>query len=167
MQRARVFLQIEAWGGGLQRHAPWKADGGGGRAEGSHQTPRGKACRKQWGVEGPSSKQGKRRLQKLVLFLNLPCLNQFICYSPTPPTLLSLIMWCGARRSWRRTSRWRRTACWSTSKSAWACGGRCRTTLWPPGISSLCQSLATRPTLSGPGVSDVHHRSQFSSIIKL
>ena len=63
MQRVRVFLRIEAGGGGLQRHSPWKADGGGGWTEGSHQTLGRKACRKQWGVEGPSSKQGKRLIK--------------------------------------------------------------------------------------------------------
>ena len=47
MQRVRVFLRIEAGGGGLQRHSPWKADGGGGRTEGSHQTLGRKARRKQ------------------------------------------------------------------------------------------------------------------------
>ena len=158
MQRARVFLRIEAWGGGVQRHSSWKADGGGGRAEGSHQTSWGEARRKQWGVEGPSSKQGKRR-------------SLYVSHSSLPPPsfqkihlqskLLSLITWSGGRRSWRRTSRWRRTACWSTSRSAWACGGRCRTTSSRPGTSSHCQLLATRLTLSGPGVPDVHLRFQF------
>ena len=41
MQRARVFLRIEAGGGGMQRHSSWEADRGGGRAQERHQRARG------------------------------------------------------------------------------------------------------------------------------
>ena len=187
MQRIRVFLRIAAWGGGLQRHSPWKAYGGGGRAEGSHQTLGRKTRRKQWGVEGPSSKQGKKEplknplifppyfsvacgvFQSWLLFISYHKCNTanlsvkyfwnlWSCLDPLlPHATSSLITLCGGRRSWSQTSRWRRTACWSTSRSAWAWGGRCRTTLLPPGTSSHCQPLATRITLSGLGVPDVHH----------
>ena len=173
MQHARVFLRIEAGGGGVQRHPPRQADRGSGRAEGSHQTPRGEACRKQWGAEGPSVKQGKRPTPppktktKNKKTIKKPLATHLA--SCTHIALLSLTRQCGGRRSWSRTSRWRRTACWSTSRSAWACAERCRTTSLRPGTSSHCQPLAIRVgTLSGPGVPDAaHRRFQFSSIIKL
>ena len=178
MQRVRVSPRLEAGGWGVQRHSARQVDRGGRGAEGGDQAARGEVGREQWGVEGSSGKQGKRLLIFPPSDLFLSCRLFFPitlafqsrgkthCWSSVINNAWLVVSFMVLkmeghtvpwnRRSWRPTSRWRRTASWSTSRSAWACVERCRTTLLPPGTSSHCHTLAIRCILLGPGAPFAH-----------